>query len=134
MKLKEGVYENLISSRLTADMKETEAEGGVCKTEPIDAAESAKLLADFLAHSIRRKLEDTDVSVEEKIEFTNRILASADIDDVDMLAAAPQLLSAVVSKQRDTELKKTKKDIVRPLSGFRVSNLFTGGQSSLSLG
>lgn len=28
MKLKEGVYENLISSRLTADMKETEAEGG----------------------------------------------------------------------------------------------------------
>ena len=48
MKLKEGVYENLISSRLTADMKETEAEGGVCKTEPIDAAESAKLLADFL--------------------------------------------------------------------------------------
>lgn len=134
MKLKEGIYENLISDRLLDDMRQTEAEGYVCKTDKIDAAESAKMLADFLADSIRRKLEDVDVAVEDKIEMTNRILESADVDEKELLSAVPELLSAVISKQRDVEQRVTRTDIVRPLSGFRVSNLFTGGQSGLSLG
>lgn len=118
MKLKEGVYENLINERLLEDMRQTQREGLVCKTEQIDAAESAKMLADFLAESIRKKLEDADVAVEDKIEMTNRILESADVDDDERLTTAPQLLSAVVSAQREAELQVTKRDLVRPLSGF----------------
>lgn len=134
MKLKEGIYENLISDRLLNDMRQTEAAGYVCKTEQIDTAESAKLLADFLADTIRRKLEDADVPVEEKIEMTNSILQSADVENDEKLSTVPELLSAVVSEQREASLRATKKDLVRPLSGFRVSNLFTGGQSGVSLG
>ncbi len=134
MKLKEGVYENLINERLLEDMRQTEQSGLVCKTEPMDAAESAKMLADFLAESIRRKLEDADVPVEDKIEMTNRILESADVDDDETLSLTPRLLSAVVSAQREAQLQATKQELVRPLSGFRVSNLFTGGQSGVSLG
>ena len=74
MKLKEGIYENLITDRLSDDIRQTEDAGFVCKTEDIDVAESAKLLADFLAETIRKKLEDKEVSVEDKIEFTNQIL------------------------------------------------------------
>lgn len=134
MKLKEGVYENLINERLLEDMRQTEQSGLVCKTEPMDAAESAKMLADFLAESIRRKLEDADVPVEDKIEMTNRILETADVDDDETLSLTPRLLSAVVSAQREAQLQATKQELVRPLSGFRVSNLFTGGQSGVSLG
>ncbi len=134
MKLKEGIYENLITGRLSNDMHQTEEYGYVCKTEDIDSAESSKLLADFLADTIRKKLEDKDVPVEEKIELTNQILESADVDDKDMLAEAPRLLSAVINSQKSAEMKATNKALVRPLSGFRVSNLFTGGQSGLSLG
>ena len=81
MKLKEGIYENLINERLLEDMRQTEQAGMVCHTEPMDAAESAKMLTDFLAESIRKKLEDSDVSVEDKIEMTNRIWETADVDD-----------------------------------------------------
>ena len=123
MKLKEGIYENLITGRLSNDMHQTEEYGYVCKTEDIDSAESSKLLADFLADTIRKKLEDKDVPVEEKIELTNQILESADVDDKDMLAEAPRLLSAVINSQKSAEMKATNKALVRPLSGFRVSNL-----------
>ena len=134
MKLKEGIYENLITDRLSDDIRQTEDAGFVCKTEDIDVAESAKLLADVLAETIRKKLEDKEVSVEDKIELTNQILESADIEDDQMLVEAPRLLSAVVNSQREAELRATNKALVRPLSGFRVSNLFTGGQSGLSIG
>ena len=134
MKLKKGVYENLISHRVAEDIQQTEEAGLVCKTEQIDSAESAKLLADFVADAVRRKLEDNDVSVEDKIELTNKILSSADVNAAEILKTEPKLLSAVISAQQDVEMKVTKKELVRPMSGFRVSNLFTGGQSGLSLG
>lgn len=134
MKLHEGVYENLINGQLAYDMKQTEKEGLVCKTEQIDSAESAKILADFLADAIRKKLEDKDIATEEKINFVNDILDSTDIDDNEKLIDAPRLLSAVINQQKNEELKATKKDIIKPLSGFRVSNLFTGGQGGVALG
>lgn len=134
MKLHEGVYENLINGQLAYDMKQTEKEGLVCKTEQIDSAESAKILADFLADAIRKKLEDKDIATEEKINFVNDILYSTDIDDNEKLIVAPRLLSAVINQQKNEELKATKKDIIKPLSGFRVSNLFTGGQGGVALG
>ncbi len=134
MKLTEGVYENLIDGNLAKDMMQTEAEGLVCKTEEIDAAESSKMLAEFLTDAIRKKLEDQGTTVEEKINFVNDILLSADMDDEEKLIDAPKLLAAVVSQQKDEELRATQKDIVKPLSGFRSSNLFTGGQGGVSLG
>ena len=42
-------------------------------------------------------------------------------------------LSAVVSQHEEARLKATNSTLVRPLTGFRVSNLFTGGQSHVSL-
>ena len=100
MKLHEGVYENLINGQLDYDMKQTEKEGLVCKTEQIDSAESAKILADFLADAIRKKLEDKDIATEEKINFVNDILDSTDIDDNEKLIDAPRLLSAVINQDR----------------------------------
>ena len=134
MKLKEGVYENLINSRTAEDIHQTEEAGLVCRKQPIDEAEASKLLSQYLAESIRRKIEDSELSLEEKINFANQILTKARIGDDEALAPSPQLLSAVINKQLDINLTTTKKELVRPLSGFRVSNLFTGGQSCLSIG
>lgn len=134
MELKEGIYENLISQQLEQEIKQTEDAGLVCKTDDIDEAESAKMLADYIAGSIRCKLEDADVSVEEKITFVNKILSDSGINTNETLLTTRNILSAVISKQYDAELKATRKNLVRPLSGFRVSNLFTGGQSSIPIG
>ncbi len=132
MKLKEGVYENVISRQTAADIRETEAVGLVCKTADIDSAESIKILADFLAHSIMKKLGDRNFSVEEKIGMVNDVLEKTQMSDEDALEV-PRLLSAVISRQRQVTFEATATDLVRPRSGFRVSNLFTGGQPEISL-
>ena len=134
MKLKEGAYENLINGRTRKDMADTEANGAVCQKEPIDNAEVAKLLANYLSDTIRKRLEDNNTSIDKKVEMVNAILETSETNDDDQIVNATELLSAVVSKQKEAQLKATKKGVVRPLSGFRVSNLFTGGQSGVSLG
>lgn len=134
MKLTEGIYENLINGQLANDIKQTEKDGLICKTEDLDSAESSKILADFLADAICKKLEDSNTGVEDKINFVNDILDSTDLDEKEKLIEAPKLLAAVINQQKDAELKATKKGIVKPLSGFRVSNLFTGGHGGVSLG
>ena len=132
MKLKKGIYENIISQRTEVDINDTEKEGLVCQTSDIDSAESAKMLADFLAQSILKKLDDKECSIDAKIKMVNNLLKGAKLPDDTI--KAPKLLSAVISKQQQVTLETTKTELVRPKSGFRVSNLFTGGQSELSIG
>lgn len=67
MKLKEGVYENIVNNQLKDDITDSENNGLVCKTDSIDDAESSKLLAQYISDSLCRKLEDSDCSIEEKI-------------------------------------------------------------------
>ena len=133
MQLKEGVYENIISRQVESDIRDTEAAGLVCQRADMDSAESAKMLADFLARSIMKKLDDGNSSVEEKIEMVNDVLEKTQTADEDVIRT-PQLLSAVISRQRQVTLETTRTEPERPKSGFRVSNLFTGGQSEISLG
>ncbi len=134
MKLKEGVYENLINNRLASDIVETEENGLVCQKGPIDYAESAKLLAEYLSETIKKRLEDENAPIADKISFINSILKSTNHNSAEQLNSIPELLSAVISKQKEAQLKATKKELIKPLSGFRVSNLFTGGQSGPTLG
>lgn len=132
MKLKEGVYENIVNNQLKDDIIDSENNGLVCKTDAIDDAESSKLLAQYISDSLCRKLEDCDCSIEEKIVKVNALLDSIDAAEQEHISL-PQLLSSVISKAKKAQMSITGKNVIRPLSGFRVSNLFTGGQSGLSL-
>ena len=38
-----------------------------------------------------------------------------------------------MSKHEEARLKATEQNVVRPLTGFRISNLFTGGQSKVPM-
>ena len=58
--LKKGIYENIINQEVERDIQEAESQQLVCLREQIDAAESPKILADYLAKAIRQKLEDTE--------------------------------------------------------------------------
>lgn len=51
----------------------------------------------------------------------------------DKVADERQMLSAVLSAAAEAGVRATGKDLVRPLTGFRTSNLFTGGQSRVPL-
>lgn len=131
--LKKGIYENIINQEIERNIQETEAHQLVCLREQIDAAESSKILADYLAKAIRQKLEDTE-NVHDRMILVNRILAEYGLVEDVQIADTSNLLTEVMTQQKDLLQKHSRSETVRPQSGFRVSNLFTGGNSILSLG
>lgn len=133
MKLKEGTYENLITSGLKQDMQKASLEGLVCKQEDIDGAESPNMLTEHLSRIIRNRLSDENLTAEERTVFVNRLIDFLGEDNEEKVVDDKQMLAAVLSMQEEARLKATNSTLVRPMTGFRTSNLFTGGQSRVSL-
>ena len=133
MKLVKGIYENLISNETSAQIDELTERNLVADRQAIDEAESPKLLSEYLASVICKKLEDKDMTTEERVSYVNQILSEAGVSSDDIICDTEHLLSEVMTTQEKASKKVTEKETIRPLSGFRVSNLFTGGQSKLSL-
>lgn len=133
MKLKEGSYENLITNEVEQDMAETSKEGLVCREKDIDNAESPSILAEHVGRIVLNRLSDKNLSIETRMDFVNRLIDAIRDDNLDRVVDKKRMLTAVISQQEDARLKATKQEVVRPLTGFRVSSLFTGGQSLVPL-
>lgn len=133
MKLIEGTYENLITDGLKHNMLEASAKGLVCKQEDIDGAESPGMMTEHLSRIIRNRLSDENLTSEERASFVNRLIDFLGEDNEEKLVDENQMLSAVISQEDESRLKATNQILVRPLTGFRTSNLFIGGQSRVSL-
>ena len=131
--LKQGIYEHIINKKTERNIEYAEQLGLVCQYQPIDVAESPQMLANYLANAIRKKLEDTEEQ-QDRVNIINRIMIDAGLIDDKQISQPTNLLSEVMSKQKAALSQESKTFTVRPISGFRVSNLFTGGNSSLSLG
>ncbi len=133
MKLVEGTYENLITDGLMQDMQVASTNGLVCRQEDIDGAESPNMLTEHLSRIIRNRLSDENLTAEERALFVNRLIDYLGEGKEEKVMDDKQMLAAVVSRQEDARMKATGSTPVRPLTGFRTSNLFTGGQSRVSL-
>lgn len=133
MILTEGTYENLITDGLQRDMREASAKGMVCKKDDIDGAESPDMLTEHLSKIIRNRLSDENLSAEERTSFVNRLIDFLGEEQDEKVAEDKQMLTAVISSAEESRLRATHGELVRPLTGFRTSNLFTGGQSRISL-
>lgn len=133
MKLTEGAYENLITGELLHEMQEAEAKGLVCKTEDIDQAEAPSMVAQIISRMVVNRLSSEDLTLDERIEYLNDFIGLNGLDESDSVVIRDKILSAVLSKSENARLEATKKEVVRPLTGFRTSNLFTGGQSKVPL-
>lgn len=133
MKLQEGSYENLITCELQQDMLQAENDGLVCKQDDIDNAESPSMLAEHVHKIINNRLSDENLSAEERVQFVNRLIDFLGEEKEEKVFDEKQMLSAVVSRQEEARLKATNQELIRPLTGFRISNLFTGGQSKVPM-
>ena len=133
MKLQEGSYENLITNEVEQSIKEASADGLVCKQEEIDNAESPTMLAEHVHRIIQNRLEDENLTNEERADFVNKLIDYLNEDKQDKVADGNHMLSAVVSRQEDARLKATGKEPIKPLTGFRTSSLFTGGHSKVPM-
>jgi len=133
MKLKEGAYENLITGELQQDMLQAQTDGLVCQQGDIDSAESPAMLAQHINRLVLNRLSDENLTACERAEFVNRLIDYLGEDKAEKVVNEKQMLTAVVSCQEQARLIATQKEPVRPLTGFRTSNLFTGGQSKVPL-
>ena len=131
--LKKGIYENIISQEVERDIHIAESQQMVCIREQIDNAESPKILADYLSKAIRQKLEETE-NLHDRMTMVNKILSEYGLMDDIQISDTSNLLMEVMTQQKNLLQKSSHSETLRPQSGFRVSNLFTGGSSVLSLG
>ncbi|MBR2030783.1 MAG: DUF3427 domain-containing protein [Alistipes sp.] len=131
--LKQGIYEHIINLETERDIQQAEQSGLVCVQQPIDNAESPQMLANYLANAIRQKLEDTEEQ-QDRVNLINRIMIDAGLLDDKQIVKPADLLAEVMTQQQSALQNQSNTQTIRPISGFRVSNLFTGGGSALSLG
>lgn len=134
MKLVSGIYENLISEQLKAEKKAAEQERLACIEQPVDSAEHPRMIAEYISNIIQQKLNDESLTPQKRIEIANRIIRDiGDVPKEELLTQTDDILTAVVPEAEKVRLEQTKDSIVRPLTGFRVSNLFTGRQSKIPM-
>lgn len=131
--LKQGIYEQLINQETERQMHEAEQSGLVCFHQPIDDAEAPKMLADYLAKAIVKKLENAEEQ-QDRVNLINRLMIDAGLLEDSQITNPSDLLTEVMSKQQAALQRQSKTETIRPISGLRVSNLFTGGNSTLSIG
>ena len=131
--LKKGIYEHIINKETEKQMNESEQSGLVCLKQPMDGAESPQILANYLAKAICQKLEDTEEQ-QDRVNLVNRIMIDAGLMDEKLITEPSDLLAEVMSQETSILQAESNTRTIRPVSGFRVSNLFTGGNSALSLG
>ena len=130
--LETGIYEHIINCELKDQMYEVEGSDAACKIHPMDTAESPHLLATYAAKAIRQRLEEIE-DQNDRVSLINGILAEAGILEELQIADSKNLLAEVMTRQQALLQEQSHTQTIRPVSGFRVSNLFTGGNSSLSL-
>lgn len=131
--LEKGIYENIIDRSTELQIQDAQQSNLVCRTMPLDAIEAPNLLAEHIAKGVRQKLEEVQ-DPEERVLIVNKILEDAGLADEMHIVNATDVLSEVLSNEQSILQTTANIETVRPLSGFRVSNLFTGGNSALSLG
>ena len=131
--MKLGIYEHIINKETERNIQQAEQSGLVCVQQPIDNAESPQMLANYLANAIRQKLEDTEEQ-QDRVNLINRIMIDAGLLDDKQIVKPADLLAEVMTQQQSALQNQSNTQTIRPISGFRVSNLFTGGSSALSLG
>ncbi len=124
--LKTGLYENVIDSSTDNSIKEAEENGLVCLRETIESSELRSILSDYLAKAILDKLEEIN-PVSDRFKVINKVLSLCGINNT--IVDENNLLMEVMTNQAHLLQKQSNIKSVRPSSGLRVSNLFTGGAS-----
>ncbi len=131
--LKKGVYEKLINGETYAQIEEAQARELVCLKEKMDEAESPWILSKYLANVIRRRLEEVE-ELNNRVKLINGILHSCGYDENGNEVKSEELLTEVMEGTKNMLQRDSHSATPRPRSGFSVSNLFTGGTGTLSLG
>jgi superfamily II DNA or RNA helicase/HKD family nuclease len=143
MELIPGVYETLVSAAIERKLGEMPTDKYFIKKVDIDSAESCKMLSDYLADVVCDILknyfrqQNPSKSISSQVEVVNRVLQFIESEwkDDDVITADFQIsersklqfLRGIYSKVGYTDAQVEEQAKNHPISGYRVSSLFTGG-------
>ena len=132
--IKPGLYEQVINNKLDSELSLVPAARQ--STAPIDQAEAAKVLAQYLTEVVQQGLDnvaDNGGDIAAQIELANRIVSvihnttnEADFAAMGVSQRAEQLLALLKENDPRLLLGKTADDIERPETSVAQSSLFTG--------
>lgn len=132
--LKHGLYEQVINNQLGSELDKIEEARK--KVAPIDKAEAAKVLSQYLADVIQKGMDnlfDRDKDISAQITLTNQIIDliqhttnEADFAAMGVDRRAEQLLALLREKDPLLAVGKTASDMIRPETSVAQSSLFTG--------
>ena len=134
--LKEGIYEQIINTKIRPDiekLKETDFDIG---TEQMDVEEARKILSSYISEITRKALKmirekNEDAALVNQIKTCNEIITilSKELDDEDFkllkIEENGEVLTHIYSKINQIKTRK----IIRPTTPISQSSLFTGSSS-----
>ena len=134
--LHDGLYEQIINHKLREELAIHE-DDKLSQTAPIDEAEAPRVLADYIADVIEKRLEtvrDSGGDISDQVELVNRIIDAAafdemddDADELSVVDDAKQLLALFDKHNSIWAIDDgAKKSVTRPETSIAQSSLFTG--------
>lgn len=130
--LHNGLYEQVISDGLSKELATTDK---LSQTAPIDDAEAARVIAQYVTEIIQKGLDnvkDKGGDLHSQVGLANKIVSlirdetkEAEFDEMGIDRRAEQLL-ALFSRQNSLPAPGERAEIVRPETSIARSSLFTG--------
>lgn len=146
MQLEPGVYESLITEAIRIKLQEMKNDGYYVATDKLDSADSSLFFAEYLAKTVSAILKDCCnnddeeglSTIEAQIKRINQIFLFIknewQVDTtLDELVQGNEFLRGVYKSIGCTEAQLKAKAAIHPVSGYRVSNLFTGSTRDISI-
>lgn len=141
MELLPGVYETLLSAAIERKLDQLPKEYYYVKRDDVDSAESYKLLAEYLAGVVSGILKEcfaknkTSDKITAQVQLVNRVLQFIESEWNDIHTSdyhlsedsKLQFLRGIYSTVGYSAEQIKEKALYHPISGYRVSSLFTGG-------
>ncbi|MGI5912096.1 MAG: DUF3427 domain-containing protein [Syntrophomonadaceae bacterium] len=131
--LKPGLYEQVINKELGQELDQVTDK--LKATAPIDPAEAAKVLSEYIAEIVKKGLEnvkDNGGKIKTQIDLANKLIQTitaetqeAAFDALSIDQRAEQLF-ALLNKQNTVCAVNDKAEVIRPNTSIARSSLFTG--------
>jgi superfamily II DNA or RNA helicase len=142
--LKQGIYEEIITQKLSNQLKELSDDTHEIGKEKLDVEEARKLLSSFISNITRKALQfvrdgkDDAEAILEQIRTCNEIISllSTKLDDAEFnslqIEEKGEVLTSIYSRINSVKAFK-KEDVIRPITPISQSSLFTGSNYEPSM-
>lgn len=141
MKLKNGLYEQVINNIISEEISEIDENNKLIQKEFIDEEESTQILTQYLSVVVKKGLSYYDKSnkIKKRIDLLNKIIKLIEKEtgeeslSEELISEDAEILLAILNKINTKYMIDNKNIIMRPSTSLSQNSLFTGSNTEPSL-